>query len=71
VVREPRTVLREMGLDLGPDVAIRVWDSNSEVRFMVLPERPPGTEGLGEEELAALVTRDAMVGVADVTGPRS
>jgi nitrile hydratase len=69
VVREPRTVLREMGLDLGEDVDIRVWDSSSEVRFFVLPQRPAGTEDLSEEELAALVTRDAMVGVAVVAAP--
>ena len=64
VVREPRVVLREMGLDLPAEVAIEVWDSSAEVRYMVLPERPPGTDGLGEDELAALVTRDAMIGVA-------
>jgi nitrile hydratase subunit alpha len=69
VVREPRTVLREMGLDLADDVDIRVWDSSSEVRFFVLPQRPAGTEDLSEEELAALVTRDAMVGVAVVAAP--
>jgi nitrile hydratase subunit alpha len=63
VVREPRAVLREMGLELPGDVEIRVWDSSSEVRYLVLPERPPGTESLGEEELRALVTRDAMIGV--------
>jgi nitrile hydratase len=66
VVREPRKVLREFGLDLGEDVEIRVYDSSSEVRYMVLPQRPEGTENLQEEELAALVTRDAMVGVAKV-----
>jgi len=69
VVREPRRVLSEFGLDLGDDVEIRVHDSSSEVRYMVLPERPAGTEGATEEELAALVTRDAMVGVAKVAGP--
>ncbi len=66
VVKEPRKVLSEMGLDLDKDVDIKVWDSSSEVRFLVLPQQPAGTEGLGEEELAALVTRDAMVGVAQV-----
>ena len=66
VVREPRKVLSEMGLDLADDVDIKVWDSSSEVRFLVLPQQPAGTEGLSEEELAALVTRDAMVGVAQV-----
>ncbi len=67
VVREPRTVLAEMGLELPTDTEITVWDSSSEVRFFVLPQRPPGTEELSEAELAALVTRDAMVGVAQVS----
>ncbi len=57
-------VLREMGLELAPEVEIRVWDSSAEVRYMVLPERPPGSEGWAAEQLAALVTRDAMIGVA-------
>jgi nitrile hydratase len=69
VVREPRTVLAELGLDLAPEVDVRVWDSSSEVRFMVMPERPAGTDGLSEEDLAALVTRDAMVGIARVASP--
>lgn len=69
IVREPRTLLAEMGLDLEPDVDVRVWDSSSEVRYFVLPERPAGTEHLSEEELVSLVTRDAMVGVARVTVP--
>jgi nitrile hydratase len=64
VVREPRAVLGEMGLTVGPDVEVRVWDSSAEVRYMVLPARPDGTEGWSEERLAALVTRDAMIGVA-------
>jgi nitrile hydratase len=64
IVREPRAVLREMGLALPPEVEVRVWDSSSEVRYLVLPERPPGSEGLSEEALRALVTRDAMIGVA-------
>ncbi|HEY2765336.1 MAG TPA: nitrile hydratase subunit alpha [Pseudonocardiaceae bacterium] len=64
VVREPRTVLAEMGLQLSKDTRIRVWDSSSEVRYLVLPQRPPGTSGFSEEQLAALVTRDSMVGVA-------
>jgi nitrile hydratase len=68
-VREPRQVLREFGLDLDDSTEIRVHDSSSEVRYMVLPERPAGTAGATEEELAALVTRDAMVGVAMVTVP--
>jgi nitrile hydratase len=69
IVREPRQLLAEMGLALDDDVEIRVWDSSSEVRYLVLPERPEGTSDLSEDELAALVTRDAMVGVARVTAP--
>jgi nitrile hydratase len=69
LVREPRALLAEMGLSLGDDVAIRIWDSSSEVRYFVLPERPAGTANLSEEELAALVTRDAMVGIAKVSAP--
>jgi nitrile hydratase subunit alpha len=61
-VAEPRSVLREFGVELGPDVEIRVWDSTSEVRYLVVPLRPPGTDDMGEEDLAALVTRDSMVG---------
>jgi nitrile hydratase len=64
IVREPRTVLRELGLELPPEVELRVWDSSAEVRYLVLPERPAGTEGWSAEQLAALVTRDAMIGVA-------
>ena len=67
-VIEPRAVLREFGLELDEEVTVHVHDSSAEVRYMVLPERPPGTEGLTEEELAALVTRDAMIGVAKVGG---
>jgi nitrile hydratase len=66
IVREPRTVLAEMGLHIDDSVEIQVWDSSSEVRYFVLPERPAATEGLTEEELVPLVTRDAMVGVAKV-----
>lgn len=69
VVREPRTLLGEMGLDLDDDVEVRVWDSSAENRYLVLPQRPAGSEGLSEEELAELVTRDAMVGVAQVSAP--
>jgi len=69
VVREPRAVLREWGTELGPEVEDRVHDSSSEVRYLVLPERPPGTESLSVEELAELVTRDAMVGVTTVAAP--
>jgi nitrile hydratase len=64
MVREPRAVLAEMGVELPESVTIRVWDSSAEVRYLVLPERPPGTEEMSEEELANLVTRDAMIGVA-------
>jgi nitrile hydratase len=64
VVREPRAVLSEFGLDLGDDVQISVWDSCAEVRYLVLPERPAGTDDLSEEQLEALVTRDAMVGIS-------
>ena len=64
VVREARTVLREMGLDLSPDVEIRVWDTTADTRYMVLPMRPAGTDGWPEEKLAAIVTRDSMIGVA-------
>jgi nitrile hydratase len=62
-VREPRALLAEMGTLLDDHVQIRVWDSSAEVRYLVLPERPPGTAGLSEERLAALVTRDSMIGV--------
>ena len=65
-VIDPRGVLREFGLNLAEDVEIRVWDSTAEIRYLVLPERPPGTESMSEAELAALVTRDSMVGVAKV-----
>ncbi len=62
VVRDPRGVLREFGVVLPADTEVRVWDSTAEVRYLVIPQRPPGTEGLGEEQLAALVTRDSMIG---------
>jgi nitrile hydratase len=68
-VIEPRAVLREFGLELDESVEIRVWDSSSELRYLVLPERPAGTEGLSEDELADLVTRDTMIGVANVQAP--
>jgi nitrile hydratase len=61
-VKEPRAVLAEFGVTLRDDVEVRIWDSTAEVRYMVLPERPSGTEGWTEEQLAALVTRDSMVG---------
>jgi nitrile hydratase len=65
-VIDPRGVLREFGLELPPETAIRVWDSTAEIRYLVLPQRPPGTASLTEEQLAALVTRDSMIGVAQV-----
>ena len=65
-VIDPRGVLREFGLQLPNDVEVRVWDSTAELRYLVLPERPAGTEKLDEEQLAALVTRDAMIGVAKI-----
>ena len=68
-VMEPRAVLREFGLDLDESVEIRVWDSTADVRYMVLPERPVGTEHLGEEDLVRLVTRDSMIGVARAQPP--
>lgn len=64
VVRESRTVLKEMGLDLPAEVEIRVWDTTADTRYMVLPEQPPHTLGWPEEKLAGIVTRDAMIGVA-------
>ena len=69
VVRDPRGVLAEFGTSVLDDVEVRVWDSNSEVRYLVLPEQPAGTEGLGESELAALVTRNAMIGVERARTP--
>ncbi len=67
LVREPKTLLVEMGLALDDNVEVRVWDSSSEVRYFILPERPAGTEAMSEEALAALVTRDAMIGVIPVS----
>jgi nitrile hydratase len=64
VVREPRAVLREFGLDLGDDVRIDVWDSTAELRYVVIPRRPAGSEGFDESQLAACVPRDALIGVA-------
>jgi nitrile hydratase len=68
-VIDPRGVLREFGTDLADDVEIRVWDSTAEIRYLVLPERPGGAEKTTEEELATLVTRDSMIGVAKVAAP--
>jgi nitrile hydratase len=69
-VIDPRGVLREFGLTIADDVEVRVWDSTAELRYLVLPERPPGSEQMSEEALAALVTRDAMIGVAKVALPQ-
>jgi nitrile hydratase len=63
-VADPRGVLKEFGVEVSDEVAVRVWDSTSEVRYLVLPERPVGTEGMSEDELAVLVTRDSMIGTA-------
>ncbi len=70
-VIDPRGVLAEFGLTLPGDVEIRVWDSTAEIRYLVIPERPPGTEGWSEDDLAALVSRDSMIGVALVPAPAS
>ena len=70
MVKEPRSVLDEFGVKLDPSVEVRVWDSSAEIRYLVLPMRPKGSEGLGEEELARLVTRDSMIGVATVVPSR-
>lgn len=70
-VADPRGVLHEFGTELADDVEIRVWDSTSEMRYLVLPERPAGTEGWSEEALAALVTRNAMIGVEKVKAPQT
>jgi nitrile hydratase len=64
VVREPRAVLAEFGVKLEASIEVRVWDSTAELRYVVIPRRPEGTEGLGEKELAALVTRDTLIGTA-------
>jgi len=68
-VMDPRGVLAEFGLDLAPEVEIRLWDSTAELRYLVLPERPAGTEGMAAEDLEALVTRDSMIGVARALSP--
>jgi nitrile hydratase len=69
MVREPRAVLAEMGLEVPASMRLRVWDSSAHVRYLVLPQRPSGTEDLDEDALAALVTRDCMIGVAVPAGP--
>jgi nitrile hydratase subunit alpha len=71
VVRESRTVLKEMGLELPPEVEIRVWDTTADTRYIVLPLRPPGTEGWSEERLAGVVTKDSMIGVARIASPHA
>jgi len=68
--REPRAVLKEFGLDIDPSVEIKTWDSSAQIRWFVIPERPAGTEGMSEEQLAALVTPESMMGVARVEPPR-
>jgi len=68
-VIDPRGVLRELGLEVSDDTEVRVWDSTAEVRYLVLPERPAGTETMTEEQLTTLVTRDSMIGVARVPAP--
>ncbi len=68
-VIDPRGVLKELGSEVPGDVEVRVWDSTAELRYLVLPERPAGTEGWSEDQLAAIVTRDAMIGVAQVSVP--
>jgi nitrile hydratase len=70
VVREPRAVLREFGLEVPAEKALKVWDSSAEVRYLVLPERPEGTQGFSEEQLVALVPREAMIGVALASEPQ-
>jgi nitrile hydratase len=70
-VREPRAVLQEFGLTLGDDVAVAVHDSTADMRYLVLPQRPEGTEGWSEEQLRTLVTRDSMVGVCLAQVPKA
>lgn len=69
IVNQPREVLKEFGLTLDPDVEVHVWDTAAEQRYIVIPERPEGTAGMSEEELAALVTRDSMIGTAKALTP--
>jgi nitrile hydratase len=69
VVKEPRAVLEEFGLELGSDVEVRVWDSTSELRYLVLPERPAGTESMSEDKLVGIVTRNSMIGTEKVAAP--
>ncbi|WP_210026974.1 nitrile hydratase subunit alpha [Pseudonocardia parietis] len=69
--RDPRGVMAEFGLELADDVEIRIWDSSAELRYWILPQRPAGTDGWSEEQLAELVTRDSLIGVADVATPQA
>ena len=69
LVKEPRAVLEEFGLELDADVEVRVWDSTAELRYLVLPERPPGTDNMSEEELTDIVTRNSMIGTEKVASP--
>ena len=68
-VIDPRGVLEEFGVELSEDIEVRVWDSNAELRYLVLPQRPAGTEGMSEEDLAGLVSRDSMIGTALADAP--
>jgi len=68
-VSDPRGVLKDFGLELGGEVGIRVWDSSAEIRYLVIPQRPKNTDGMSEDELAAIVTRDSMVGVEKIAPP--
>ena len=68
-MNEPRSVLREFGLEIPLEREVRVWDSSAEMRYMVLPERPSGTDALSDAELVRLITRDALIGVAVVDAP--
>ena len=71
VVKEPRSVLAEFGVTLADDVHVDVWDSSAEIRYLVIPQRPDGTEGLSDDELVALVSRDSMVGTALLSSPKA
>lgn len=69
LVKEPRAVLQEFGLELDDDVEVRVWDSTAELRYLVLPEQPEGTDGMSEDELVDIVTRNSMIGTEKVPAP--
>ncbi|MGZ0246653.1 MAG: nitrile hydratase subunit alpha, partial [Alphaproteobacteria bacterium] len=69
-VSDPRGVLAEFGVDISDDMEVRVWDSNAELRYLVLPVRPEGTDGMSEDELAAMVTRDSMIGTGVIQAPK-